>query len=583
MTLKNNSNLLKRITKASSDPKLIEEVFALAKESYQNVPWLSGENYIDHATRTALILFEMGIDQKTIAATFLYNVLNTEDPHEQKIKLQEIEKKFGKDIAMLAQKASELNKIYYSIAIDIKEKKLSTEEKIENIRKMFFAIAGDIRVIMIKLAARIDGMNNLKKLPETMQTTYATETLRIFAPIANRLGLGEIKTSLEDLSFVYLFPKQYTWLQENIKEKYEERQKYLKKCIPIVKKIFKHEKIHFLDINYRVKSYWSTYQKLQKRNMDFEKIHDLVALRVIVNDIPSCYKALGIIHKYYKPISEEINDYIAAPKLNGYKSLHTTVFLEENRISEIQIRTEQMHQEALYGVCAHWSYKEKINLLQDEGKFNWTKEIPEFWKTFKINFFENQIFAFTPMGDVLVLPKNSTAVDFAYAVHSEVGNHCEQAKIDGKIIPLSQPLKNGDVVEIILNRKRKPSQDWLRFVKTDLARSNIKKSNSGISIAGSIFAIPSFIKKKIFGITEKAKKSRQEKSQIKKEQPSQIYLAGQKGMLVNVAKCCSPKPGDLARAYLTKHRAAVLHKVSCQNLQKLTQKFPEKIIDASWE
>lgn len=317
--------------------------------------------------------------------------------------------------------------------------------------------------------------------------------------------------------------------------------------------------------------------------MDLEKIHDLVALRIIVKDVEACYKALGIIHKHFKPISsEEINDYIARPKSNGYKSLHTTVFLENDRISEIQIRTQEMQKEAECGVCAHWSYKENINLHQNPEHLRLAKEVPGFWKTFAVDFFAGQIFAFTPKGDVVMLPKGSTPVDFAYAIHSEIGSRCESAKIGGKIIPLSETLRNGDVVEIITNKKRGPSQDWLKFVKTGFAKSHIKKSTTE-KVVSSIFSIPAFITRKIFDISGKVAKVPQRILPAKKDGPSHIYLAGQRGMLVNVAKCCSPQPGDLAKAYLTKHRAAVLHKTSCQNLQKLADKFPEKIIDASWK
>ncbi len=395
------------------------------------------------------------------------------------------------------------------------------------------------------------------------------------------MGLSEIRRNLEDLSFFYLFPKRFKWLKDNIKEEYAQREKYLKKFLPRLKKYFKKERLKFIDINYRAKSYWSTYQKLTTHNMDFDKIHDLIALRVIVDNIKDCYTALGIIHKYCKPISEEIDDYIAKPKPNGYRSLHTTVFTQENRIVEIQIRTEEMQREAEYGVYAHWSYKEKIDLKNEGEKFDWVKEISEFWKTFKMDFFSNQVFAFTPKGDVISLVKGSTPIDFAYAVHSDVGNHCESAKVGGKITSLSHILENGDVVEITTGKNKKPSKDWLKFVKTSLAKSHIKKIISQNEPIFA-FAIPNFIKKKIVEIAQIAKKRKEGKKLIKKEEPRQIYLAGQKGIMVNIAKCCSPQPGDEVKAYLTKHRAAVLHKTLCENFQKLNEKFPEKIIDASW-
>ena len=569
-------NQLQKLIKQSSDPKLIQEAFEFADRTYNGRVRSSGETYIDHAVRVALILAQMNLDQKTIIGGLLHDCADTKNIDDKKSIIENITKKFGGDIAGIVEKNSQLNKIYYVTRGGLQGEKLLLKENIEKLRKMFFAISQDLRVILIDLASRIDGMEHIINLPEKMRKSYATETLEIFVPVANRLGLGEIKAKLEDMAFAYLEPKKFTWLQGHIKEKYEQRQTYLKKFIPHLKKILHKERLNVVDVNFRAKSYWSTYQKLLTHNMDFELIHDLVAIRVIVKDVSECYKALGILHKYFQPTSKEIKDYIAKPKINGYKSLHTTVTLEEERISEIQIRTEQMQQEAQLGVCAHWSYKEKIDLRKEGEAFNWTD----------LDFFAGQIFAFTPKGDVIVLPKGATAVDFAYALHSDIGNHCESAKIDGKIITLSQTLENGDVVEIITNKNRKPSYDWLKFVKTGFARSHIKKL---ISIPLSIFSVPSFVRKKIVEYSEAGKKRREEKEnlptgrQVKKAGPAQIYLAGQKGMMTTVAKCCLPKSTDPVKAYLTRHRAAVLHKTSCLNLQKLSQKFPEKIVEASWK
>jgi len=575
------ANEIQRIIKNSTNPKLIEDAFEFAKEAYKDKNRFSGENYIHHATRVALTLDKMGLDSTTIAFGLLHDAIDDMPISAKKIVLFEIEKKFGKEIANLVEKISYLNKIQYSLVINLKEKKTFTRERIENLRKMFLAIAGDLRIVLIELVARLDGLNFLHHWPEEQQKLYAIETIKIFVPIANRLGLSKIRRDLEDLSFYYLFPKRFEWLKKNIKEEYAEREKYLKKYLPHLKAYFKKEKLKFIDINYRAKSYWSTYQKLIKHNMDFTKIHDLIALRVIVKDVKDCYNALGIIHKYCKPISEEIDDYIAKPKPNGYRSLHTTVFFQEDKIIEIQIRTEEMQKEAEYGVYAHWSYKEKIDLKNEGEKFKWVKEVPEFWKIFKIDFFPNQVFTFTPKGDVVDLPKGSTPIDFAYAVHSDIGNHCESAKIGGKIVPLSHILESGDVVEIITGKNKKPSRDWLRFVKTSLAKSQIKKTTAQDE-PNFAFAIPNFIKKKIFEITQRGKKKKEEKKLIKKEGPRQIYLAGQKGMLLHIAKCCNPQPGDNVRAYLAKQRATVLHKSSCSNFKKISEKFPNRIIDASW-
>jgi len=576
------SSDIQKLISRSSNPKLIEEAFEFAKKAYKERYRISGENYIDHATRTALLLDKMDLDPTTIAFGLLHDVLDDAPNSAKKIEIKEIEKKFGKEVGILIEKISELSKIRYSLSMGIKDKKEFTREKIENLRKMFLALSGDLRVVLVELASRLDGLNFLSFLPQDKQKLSALETLQIFVPVANRLGLSEIRRSLEDVAFSYLLPERFKWMKENIKEQYEDREKYLKKFIPHLKKILTKERVKFLDINYRSKSYWSTYQKLKTHKMDFNEIHDLLALRIITPDVESCYKILGIIHKYFKPISEEINDYIAKPKPNGYRSLHTTVFSDKDRITEIQIRTEEMQKEAEYGVCAHWSYKEKIDLRKEKRDFEWVKNIPDFWKSFKIDFFANKVFCFTPRGDVIVLPRHSTPVDFAYAVHSDIGNHCESAKVGGKIVQLNAILENGDVVEITINKNKTPSKDWLRFVKTSFAKNHIRKA-TGQDKPGFKFPLTTFIKRKISEISEASKRKQEEKQKVIKSNVRQIYLAGQKGMLIHIAKCCNPQPGDKVGAYLAQNRATVLHRKSCSIFKEITEKFPEKIIDASWD
>lgn len=576
----NLQKTIRQLIVKSSDPKLIEEAFLFAKEAYKGKNMVSGENYILHATRVAGMLDKMRLDPSTIAFGLMHDVMDDKSNAMRAVEIKTIEKNFGKEIAQLLEKISDLRKVRYSLEIKLKTKKTLTRERAENLRRMFLAIAGDLRVVLVELVSRLDGLNSMDYLSEDKQKLHSLETLQIFVPIARRLGLSEIRRKLEDISFAYLFPERFKWLKENIKEEYEEREKYLRKFISRLKKILKKERVKVMDINYRTKSYWSTYKKLFTHDMDFEKVHDLLALRIITTDIESCYKILGIVHKHFKPISEEIDDYIAKPKPNGYRSLHTTVFSHENKITEIQIKTQEMHREAEYGICAHWSYKEKINLKKEDKNFEWMKDISEFWKNFKIDFFPDKVFTFTPKGDVIVLPKDSTAVDFAYAVHSEIGNHCESAKINGKIVQLSHTLENGDIVEIAVNKNKNPSKDWLRFVKTSFAKSHIRKLTENES--GFKFPIPGFIKRKFTEFSEAAKKKKEEKELIKKERPAQIYLAGQKGMLIHVAKCCNPRPGDKVKAYITQHRAAVLHSVSCSNFKRISEKSPEKIIDASW-
>ena len=573
------STEIEQLTKNSSDPVLIEKAFDFAKSVYQEKRRLSGENYVWHSVRVASVLNEMSLDPTTIAAALLHDVLDEKPASLREITLKEIEKTLGKEIAFLVRKVSELDRIHYSIKSAIlREKARFTKEKEENLKKMFFALSEDLRAVLIELVSRLDNLDTLDYLPTEKQKFYAIETLKIFVPIADRLGIEKIKSKLEDLAFLYLYPKRFEWLHDTIKEKYEEREKHIEKFIPGLKKVLKSEDIEILDVNYRAKSYWSAYQKLLENNMDFEKVHDLLALRIIVNNITDCYKALGIIHKHWEPLSEEIEDYIAKPKQNAYRSLHTTVFGEDGEVTEIQIRTPEMHKEAEYGVCAHWAYKEKVDLQKQRKEFAWVEKIPDFWTTFKIDFFKNRVFVFTPKGDVVNLPKDSTPIDFAYAVHSDVGNHCDLAKVNGRVVPLSQSLKNGDVIEIIVNKQRTPSPDWLKFVKTRLARSSIKKGVKKNGSAFKFFLAPikklPFFKKKGIPIVEKAEKE---------NLVTKISLAGEKGLLVHLAKCCSPEPGDEIGGYITRYIGASLHKTSCKNFKELSQKFPEKVIEASWE
>ena len=480
-----NQDLLQQLIKTSSEPKLIEKAFEIANDAHKGQKRFSGEDYIQHPLRVAQTLNEFKLDPKTIAAGILHDV-----PEDTSVSLKEIEKNFGKEIAFLVDGVSKLGKLRYpKTGLEIpsikKEPQKSIDLKVENLRKLFFAMSEDLRVVLIKLADRLDNMKTLNFVPKEKQKRIALETLEIFAPLANRLGMGEMKGTLEDMAFPYLYPEEFKWLIENVKERYEEREKYLKMVQPILIKILKEEGITSINVHQRAKHYWSLYQKLLEHDMDFEKNYDLIALRIIVDDVETCYKTLGIIHKHWKPFLGRIKDYIALPKPNGYQSLHTTVFCIDGKITEFQIRTSKMHTEAEEGICAHWARKEEIAFKTQRRKFawvqqlrNWQKEVSgtkEFLKGLKFDFFKNRIFVFTPKGDVIDLPEGASSVDFAYVVHSEIGDKCAGAKVNGKMVPLSQPLKNGDMVEIIVGKSKKPSQKWLEFTKTNLARSNIKK------------------------------------------------------------------------------------------------------------
>lgn len=476
---------ISQIIKSSSDPKLIKRAFEFAAEAHKGQKRLSGEDYIIHPLRVAKSLTKMKLDSRTVAAGLLHDVID-----DTPFSLEDLKKEFGKEVAFLVSGVSKLGKLRYPkselpVGPISERTKKPIDAAAENLRKMFFAMAEDLRVVLIKLTDRLHNMETLGSVPEEKRKRISLETLEIFAPLANRLGMGEMKGRLEDLAFPELYPKEYDWLIKNVKEKYSERKIYLEKIKPAAAKLLEKEGIKPLDIHLRAKHYWSLYQKLLRYNMDWEKIYDLIALRLIVKDIETCYRTLGIIHKHWKPLPGRIKDYIALPKPSGYRSLHTTVFCLDGKIIEIQIRAPEMHREAECGIAAHWVLKENLGRKTRRKKFawvtqlrDWQKEIPEpkeFFEGLKRDFFKNRIFVFTPKGDVIDLPENATPVDFAYAVHSEIGNHCAGAKANGKIVPLNSSLKNGDVVEIVINKKREPSADWLSFVKTGLAKSRIKK------------------------------------------------------------------------------------------------------------
>jgi len=577
--------LLNKIKKKSANPALIERAFRFAKNAHQGQKRFSGKDYIFHPLRVALTLAEKNLDPNTIAAAILHDV-----PDDTSVSLEDIEKEFGKEIAFLVDGVSKLSRLRYPKGQELPSQPSSPiPPQIENLRKMFFAMAEDLRVVLIKLADRLHNMKTLKYIPKEKQKRFALETLEIFAPIADRLGIGEMKAQLENLAFPYLYPKEYKWLIDNVKERYEERENHLKKKVePIVREILEKEGIKPLDIHSRAKSYWSLYQKLLKNDMDFERIHDLVALRIIVKDLGSCYKALGIIHKNFKPLVGKVQDFIALPKPNGYQSLHTTCFCLEGKLIEIQIRTPEMHEAAENGICAHWAYKERVDLKVQERKFAWVQqlkdwqkeisEIKEFFEGLKFDFFKNRIFVFTPKGDVVDLPEGACPIDFAYHIHTEVGNHCIGAKVNGKMTQVSVPLKNGDVVEILLDNNKKPSRDWLKFIKTNLARSHIKKEVRGSLLDDIKARIPTVkIARRIF------KKKKPLIPLKPKKAPQVVLVGGETGISFSLAKCCKPKPGDKITALITKEKGASVHRISCRNLKKSKLKSPQKIIKASWK
>jgi len=453
-----------------ADTDMLRLAYDFATKAHGDQKRRTGELYIQHSLHTAFVLAQIKVDLNTVIAGILHDI-----PEDTEYTLDDIKKNFGEEIAYLVEGITKLSKIKYR----------GIERYRESLRKMFLAMASDLRIIIIKFADRLHNLRTLEVLPEEKRLRIAKETLEIYAPIAGLLGIWSLKWQMEDICFKYLHPEEYKKIEYKYEvEKKVERFQYIQKVKNILKK-----KLDESDIKYKIESrfkhLYSIYQKMQKKDRKFDEIYDVFALRIIVPTVNDCYKALGIIHTLWKPKANRFKDYIASPKPNGYKSLHTTVFGPEGKATEFQIRTREMNDEALCGIAAHWHYKQKRG-GKDEKQPYWIKEIldiqreaedtNDFIKKIKFDIFSNRIFVFSPKGDVFELPEKSTPIDYAYAVHSEVGNKAVGAIVNDKIASLDQELKNGDLVEIIIDKNRQgPNRAWLKFVKTAAARNKIKQ------------------------------------------------------------------------------------------------------------
>jgi guanosine-3',5'-bis(diphosphate) 3'-pyrophosphohydrolase len=454
------------------DMDMVRLAYDFAEKAHRGQFRKSGEPYIIHPVATAMILAHMRIDPNIIVAALLHDV-----PEDTTVTLEDIEKNFGPDIATMIRGITKLGKIKYR----------GVERYIENLRKMFVAMAEDIRVIIIKFADRVHNLSTIEALPQKKRFRIALESLEIYAPIANRLGIGEFKSLLEDLSFPHVLPKEYEKTKAVRETLVSEREAYLQHVMDVTRNELQISKINVANIHGREKTLYSLYRKIVTKGgwENTEQIHDVVAIRIVVENLADCYAALGIVHKLWRPLKGRIKDYISQPKPNGYKSLHTTVFCIDGQIVEFQIRDRDMHNEAEYGIAAHWHYDERGSRLPAKDIF-WAKELAEIQKTIlaklsdidelKVDFFKNRIFVFTPKGDVFDLPEDATPIDFAYTVHTDIGNQCNGAKVNDQLVSLTTPLKSGDVVEIFTDKNRKgPSQDWLKNVKTHQAKTKIKE------------------------------------------------------------------------------------------------------------
>ena len=456
----------------SADISLIRKAYEFAKKAHSGQHRVSGELFIFHPLEVAKILADLELDIATIAAGILHDVVE-----DTQYSIQDITDNFGSEIAILVDGVTKLGKLEY---------KTKEEQQAENLRKMFLAMAKDIRVILIKLADRLHNMRTLRYLPKEKQREKAIETIEIFAPLAHRLGISKIKWELEDLSLRYLEPDCYYDLVDKVAKKRQEREEHINKMIEILKQKLERSGITS-EIYVRPKHFYSIYKKMKTQNKTFDQIYDLTAVRVIVNNIRDCYGSLGVIHTLWKPIPGRFKDYIAMPKPNMYQSLHTTVIDSSGEPLEIQIRTYEMHKTAEYGIAAHWKYKEGNKTEEEfDKKLSWLRQIldwqrdlkdaRDFMETLKIDLFSDEVYVFTPKGDVINLPMGSCPIDFAYRIHTDIGNHCTGAKVNGKMVPLDYKLSNGDIIEVITSSHGNgPSRDWLGIVKSNQAKNKIRQ------------------------------------------------------------------------------------------------------------
>ncbi|MEX2032932.1 MAG: RelA/SpoT family protein [Candidatus Colwellbacteria bacterium] len=483
---------MKTATLLQSKSDLIQGAYAFAEKAHAGQKRKSGDPYFNHCLKTAEELARWKLDETTIAAGLLHDVIENTD-----YTAEEIEQKFGPEIKRLVEGVTKLGTVKYR----------GVETQVENLRKLILAMAEDIRVILIKLADRLHNMRTLSALPPTKQKRIALETMEIYAPLAYRLGMQKLSGELEDLSFPYVYPTEYRWLLASVKGRYEKREAFLMKIRPLVLKALKENGIEPVALDFRAKRYTSLYKKLLRYEMDIDKIHDLVAFRVIVKTIEDCYAALGVIHNLWPPVPGRIKDYIAMPKPNGYRSIHTTIICAEGEFVEFQIRTEQIHQEVENGIASHWAYIEtkgtkkyskRLPTLAANKEIAWVEQLrawqkqftdpKEFIDSLKIDFLKDRIFAITPKGEVIDLPQGATPVDFAYHVHTDVGNECIGAKVNGKIVPLDHELHSSDIIEILTQKNKKPSPSWLEFVKTATAKGHIRDTLKRSGLHGRILS-----------------------------------------------------------------------------------------------
>lgn len=620
-----------------ADVDKVREAYDYAEKHHEGQKRNSGEDYIVHPFNVALILAEMNMDVSTIIAGLLHDTIEDTD-----VTYDDVKERFGEEVAILVEGVTKLKMLSYQT---------KQEKQAENIRKMVLAMAKDIRVVIVKFADRLHNMRTLEYMTPEKKHDKALETIEIYAPLADRLGMSRVKSELEDLSLRYLDPENYYNLVDMVNRRRSEREALIQSLIDDISKQLKRMGIA-ADINGRPKNFYSIYKKMMKKGKTFEEIYDLQAIRILVDDVKDCYGALGVVHTMYKPIPGRFKDYISMPKQNKYQSLHTTVIDDNGETFEVQIRTWEMHKTAEYGIAAHWKYKEGAkkstsfdeNLTWLRQLLEWQKDLKdpnEFMETLKVDFFADEVFVFTPNGDVINLPDNSTPIDFAYRVHTAVGNTCVGAKINGRIVSLSHKLKNGEIVEVITNKNSEPSLDWLSIVASPQARTKIKqyfkvkdrdkniekgramveqeakrlgyrpsefvrddwmedvRQRLKFDNLNDLYSQVGYGSMSVRQVTakleeyakEEKRKAMAENMTVEdiavQEEPKNhrnaggIVVKGIDNVKVRIAKCCTPVPGDEIVGFITMGRGVSIHRSDCINLKNNMNE--DRLIPVRWE
>lgn len=611
---------------------MIQKAYIFTGKAHEGQTRRSGEPYLVHPLEVANVLAEMRMDSSVIVAGLLHDTVE-----DTKASIEELDAEFGEEVADIVDGVTKISQISF----DSKE-----HAQAENIRKMILAMAEDIRVLIVKLADRLHNMRTLAFMPEHKQRLIGQETLDIYAPLADRLGLHRVKVELEDLGLMFTKPDVYKQLNEGVRKRQSVGREYIDQVVGEVEKMLAENGIKGR-VHGRMKHLNSIYHKMIVQNLTLDQVYDLIAFRVILNGIKDCYAVLGLVHAAWKPVPGRFKDYISMPKKNMYQSLHTTMIGPEGERIEIQIRTEEMHRFAEHGVAAHWLYKDGGQLKgKDLKQFAWLRQIldwqkdesdsREFMRSLRFDLFKDEVYVFTPAGDVKELPEGATPVDYAYDIHTEVGDRCAGAKVNGKLVPLSTALQNGDTVEIITDAGRKPSRDWLKFVKTAKARTRVnhyirteerarsialaremlekegrklginvakamkehkfdplvkdfsfKSVDDLLSAVGYARITPQKVLRRLLPKTEKERPEEKEAAQgekadkaAAKEQPKDsVVIKGVDDALLRFAKCCNPLPGDPIIGYISHGRGVTVHKVDCPNLETME---PERFLDVAW-